>query len=206
MQQKRGEGGWIEVICGPMFSGKSDELLRRVERVEIARRKVQTFKPSMDYRYAVDRVVAHTGASREASAVPTARDILLQVGQDTSVVAVDEAQFFDDSIVEVCEELADSGRRVIVSGLDQDFRGKPFGPIPLLMAVAERVDKMKAICVVCGGEAHRSQRLINGQPAPGDAPTVLVGGAEAYEPRCRHCHQVPRKESSQKTLPGFEGA
>jgi len=192
--QQMGGLGWIEVICGPMFSGKSDELLRRVERVEIARRKVQVFKPSMDDRYAVDRVVAHTGASREASAVPTAEDISPLVDPDTLVVAIDEAQFFTDSIVEVCEELADSGRRVIVSGLDQDFRGKPFGPIPLLMAVAERVDKLKAICVVCGREAHRSQRLINGQPAPSTAPIVLVGGGEAYEPRCRYCHQVPRKE------------
>lgn len=189
---RRREGGWIEVICGSMFSGKSDELLRRVERVIIARRKVQVFKPSRDDRYATDEVVAHTGNRYVAVAVPRAEDILQLVDPDTQVVAIDEAQFFDYVIVDVCQELADSGRRVIVAGLDQDFRGEPFGPVPFLMAVAEEVDKLHAICVVCGEEASRSQRLINGEPAPNDAPTILVAGAEAYEARCRQCYQVPK--------------
>jgi len=196
-------GGWIEVIAGGMFAGKSDELLRRVERVEIAHRKVQVFKPSRDDRYATDKVVAHTGASHDAVAVPKARDILGLVEPDTLVVAIDEAQFFDHSIVDVCQKLADSGRRVIIAGLDQDFRGEPFGPIPDLMAVAEKVDKLHAICVVCGQEASRSQRLIDGEPAPYDAPTILVGGAETYEARCRRCHQVPRENPRQPPLPGL---
>ncbi len=204
MQGRKGERGWIEVICGSMFSGKSDELLRRVERALIARQKVQVFKPSRDDRYSTSEVVAHTGNRYAALAVPTAEDIPQLVDSNTWVVAIDEAQFFSNAIVDICQELADSGRRVIVAGLDQDFRGAPFGPVPFLMAVAEKVDKLHAICVVCGEEASRSQRLINEEPAPSDAPTILVAGAEAYEARCRHCHQVPRRESAQKPLPGLE--
>ncbi len=186
-------GGWVEVICGSMFSGKTEELIRRVRRAQIAKQKVQVFKPSLDNRYALEKVTSHDGMNLDATIVTEAREILDLVEPDTAVVAIDEVQFFDWSIAEVCNTLAARGKRVIVTGLDMDFRGEPFGPMPLLMAEAERVDKLSAICVVCGAPASRTQRLINGQPASYDDPVIMVGASEVYEARCRHCHEVKRR-------------
>lgn len=183
--------GWIEVICGSMFSGKTEELIRRVHRAQIARQKVQVFKPALDTRYTVREVTSHNGMQVEAVSVENTAQLRAQIQLDTTVVALDEAQFFDDDVVTLCEELANRGSRVIVAGLDMDFRGEPFGPMPTLMARAERVDKLQAICLVCGGPASRTQRLINGQPAAYDDPVILVGASEVYEARCRGCHVVP---------------
>lgn len=194
MPYQRPNGGWIELICGGMFAGKTEELLRRVRRAEIARQPVQVFKPAIDDRYGVDVVASHNGMRREAVIVREAREVLALLRPETRVVAIDEAQFFDAAIADVCNELADRGLRVIVAGLDLDFRGEPFGPVPLLMAQAEYVDKLHAICQVCGAPACRTQRLINGQPARYDDPVILVGASEVYEARCRDCHQVPGKK------------
>ena len=183
--------GWIEVICGSMFSGKTEELIRRVRRAQIARQKVQVFKPAMDTRYAEREVASHNGMQVEAIPVENTAQLRALIEPDTTVVAIDEAQFFDDAVVTLCEELADRGVRVIVAGLDMDFRGEPFGPMPTLLARAEQVAKLQAICVVCGGPASRTQRLINGQPAAYDDPVILVGASEVYEARCRGCHVVP---------------
>jgi thymidine kinase len=185
--------GWIEVICGSMFSGKTEELIRRVRRAVIARQKVQVFKPALDDRYVVERVASHNGLHWEAITVESTGEIVEHIDPDTTVVAIDEAQFFDWTVADICSRLADRWIRVIVAGLDMDFRGEPFGPMPLLLAQAERVDKLRAICVVCGDPASRTQRLINGQPAWYDDPIIMVGASEVYEARCRHCHQVPRR-------------
>lgn len=182
--------GWIEVICGSMFSGKTEELIRRVRRAQIARQKVQVFKPAIDTRYARREVASHNGLQVEALPVEDSAQMRALLEPDTTVVALDEVQFFDDGVVSLCEELANRGVRVIVAGLDLNFRGEPFGPMPELMARAERVDKLQAICVVCGGPASRTQRLINGQPAAYDDPVILVGAKEVYEARCRGCHRV----------------
>ena len=182
--------GHIELICGSMFSGKTEELIRRLRRAVIARQKVQVFKPAIDDRYHVERVTSHNGLDFEAQPVATASDVHAVLAPDTTVVAIDEVQFFDAGIVALCEALADEGLRVICAGLDTDFRGVPFGPMPDLLARAEQVDKLHAICVVCGEEASRTQRLIEGRPAAFDDPVVLVGAAEVYEARCRQCHQV----------------
>ena len=188
--------GRIELICGSMFSGKTEELIRRLRRAVIAKQQVQVFKPAIDTRYHVEKVTSHTGLDFEARPVRCAADIAGLLDPETTVVAVDEVQFFDDGIIEVCETLAESGKRVICAGLDTDFRGVPFGSMPALMARAEHVDKLHAICVVCGEEASRTQRLINGRPAAFDDPVVLVGAAEVYEARCRECHQVRPASSS----------
>jgi thymidine kinase len=177
-----------------MFSGKSEELIRRVKRAEIARQKVQVFKPRLDTRYGVDQVSSHSGAHVEAVAVQQAADILRLVQPDTAVVAIDEVQFFDWSISDVCSALADQDKRVILAGLDLDFRGEPFGPMPLLMAQAEEVEKLHAICMVCGAPATRTQRLINGAPATYADPVILVGASEAYQARCRKHHEVPKAQ------------
>jgi thymidine kinase len=187
-------GGWIEVVCGSMFSGKTEEMIRRVRRARIAKQKVQVFKPAIDDRYHSVQVASHNGLQWEASPIARAGEILELLEPDTAVVAVDEAQFFDWELSAVCTELAARGLRVILAGLDTDFRGEPFGPMPLLMAEAEEVTKLQAICVVCGAPASRTQRLINGEPAAYDDPIILVGGSESYEARCRHCHEVPRRE------------
>lgn len=187
------ERGRIEVICGSMFSGKSEELIRRVRRSEIAKQQVQVFKPSLDKRYGIDTVNSHDGSAWEAVAIDHPNVVLDHLSPGTTVVGIDEAQFFDDSLIEICRELASRGIRVILAGLDLDFRGEPFGPIPGLMAMAEQVDKLHAICVVCGNEASRSQRLINGKPANYDDPVIKIGAQESYEARCRHCHEVPGK-------------
>lgn len=188
--------GWIEVICGSMFSGKSEELIRRIKRARIARQTVQVFKPRLDNRYAPDAVVSHNGALEQAESVARAEELLDRVWPHADVVAVDEVQFFDDAIVDVAEMLAGRGVRVILAGLDLDFRGEPFGPTPLLMARAEYVTKLHAICVRCGQPATRTQRLVNGRPAHYNDPVILVGAAERYEARCRHCHEVPGKPAA----------
>jgi thymidine kinase len=186
--------GWIEVICGSMFSGKSEELIRRIKRARYAKQKVQVFKPLMDNRYSNDDVVSHDGSSEKAINIEHPEDILNYIENDTEVVAIDEVQFFDNNLVDVCQKLADQGYRVITAGLDTDFRGKPFGATPFLMAVAEYVDKLHAICMKCGSPASRTQRLIDGKPAPVDGPLVLIGARESYEARCRHCHELPKGE------------
>ncbi len=189
----RPSSGWIEVICGSMFSGKTEELLRRLRRAVIARQNVQLFKPAIDNRYGATTVASHDGASWEAIVVSEAAAIINLVDPETHVVAIDEVQFFDDAILEVCDTLALQGKRIIVAGLDLDFRGEPFGPMPALMAKAESVRKLHAICMVCGGEASRTQRLIDGEPAYYEDPVVLIGASESYEARCRGCHQVPHR-------------
>lgn len=189
--------GWVELVCGSMFSGKTEELLRRVRRAEIARKKVQMFKPLVDNRYGLQRVASHTGTSREdVIVVDSADELLSKVDDDTDVIAIDEIQFFDWKIADICNILADRGKQVIAAGLDQDFRGDPFGPMPLVMALAERLDKLHAICISCGGLASRTQRLIDGKPSQYDAPVIQVGGSESYEARCRMCHDVPGKPST----------
>jgi thymidine kinase len=193
--------GWIEVISGVMFAGKSEELIRRVRRAVIARKQVQVFKSHLDARYAgLYSVTSHDGLTVDAEPVDSADQIMRQVRPDTEVAAIDEAQFLDGGIVTVANALADRGVRVIVAGTDSDFRGEPFGAMPILMAVAEIVDKLQAICVVCGGPATRNQRLVNGKPAPWDSPTIMVGGRESYEARCRHCHRVPKRDEDQTAL------
>lgn len=185
--------GSVEVICGCMFSGKTEELIRRVRRAIIARQKVQVFKPTLDTRYAIDEVKSHNGLGIDAVPVASARELFERVEPDTEVVAIDEAQFFDDELPDVVNALADEGRRVICAGLDLDFRGEPFGPMPTLLCIADRVDKLTAICVVSGRPATRTQRIINGQPAHYDDPIILVGASESYEPRARRYHEVPGK-------------
>jgi len=173
--------GWIEVICGPMFSGKTEELIRRVKRALIARQRVQIFKPAIDDRFHERRVVSHSKQSLESTPVTDASEILSSLSPTVQVVAIDEAQFFGNELVEIVEQLAARGLRVLCAGLDQDFRGVPFGPMPALLAVAEYVTKQLAICVVCGNPANRSQRLVS------DSHQVMVGAAESYEARCRAC-------------------
>lgn len=185
--------GSLEVITGSMFCGKTDELIRRLRRATIARQKVQVFKPAIDNRYAVEKVTSHAGSEFGAVPIQNAAEINHQLQHDTTVVAVDEAQFFDEDIIPIVQRLADRGLRVIVAGLDTDFRGEPFGPMPELMAKAEIVDKLHAICMICGESASRTQRLVNGQPACYEDPVVIVGAAEMYEARCRKHHQVPHK-------------
>ncbi len=184
--------GSLEIITGSMFCGKTDELIRRLRRATIARQKVQVFKPAIDNRYAVEKVTSHAGSEFDALPIRTAWEILDYLNKDTTVIAVDECQFFDATIIDICRKLADQGLRVIIAGLDTDFRGEPFGPMPVLMAQAERVDKLHAICMVCGESAARTQRLVDGRPAHYDEPVVVVGAAEMYEARCREHHEVPR--------------
>jgi thymidine kinase len=185
--------GSIEVICGSMFSGKTDELIRRLRRARIARQKVQVFKPALDTRYVLSKVTSHAGTDFDATPVRGAGEIAAQLESGTTVVAIDEAQFFDDEILPVVQHLADDGMRVLIAGLDTDFRGEPFGPMPTLMAQAEVIDKLHAICMVCGEPATRTQRLINGKPARYHDPVVVVGASEMYEARCRAHHQVPKE-------------
>ncbi|MFN8108372.1 MAG: thymidine kinase [Thermoleophilia bacterium] len=181
-------GGWIEVICGPMFSGKSEELIRRLRRAEIAGQRVLIAKPHIDDRYDISHVVSHSGASIRAVGVqhPEAIERYLE-GHD--VVGIDEVQFFDPCVVEVCVRLADRGLRVLAAGLDTDFRAEPFGPMPELLARAEIVDKLQAVCHRCGGAATRTQRLVDGMPAPFSGDTIQVGALDAYEARCRGCFE-----------------
>jgi thymidine kinase len=184
-----------------MFAGKSEELIRRVRRAVIAHRQVQVFKSHLDARYAgLYSVTTHDGLTVEAEPVDSSEQIARGWRVGTEVVAVDEAQFLDAGIVAVANDLADRGVRVVLAGTDVDFRGLPFGPMPLLMCAAEVVDKLHAICVVCGGPASRNQRLVDGKPAPWESPTIMVGGRESYEARCRHCHKVPKADEDQTAL------
>jgi len=185
--------GSVELIVGSMFSGKTDELIRRLRRATIARQKVQVFKPAIDIRYAESKVTSHAGNDFDADPIQEVTDILARLEPDTTVVAIDEAQFFDMAIIKIVQNLADRGLRVIVAGLDTDFRGEPFGPIPALMALSEHVDKLHAICMICGEEASRTQRLVNGNPAHYNDPVVIIGASELYEARCREHHVVRRE-------------
>lgn len=189
----RHTNGSVEVITGSMFSGKTDEMIRRLRRAEIAKQSVQVFKPMLDKRYGSDQVASHAGSAFAATPVENPEEIFDLLEKDTTVVAVDETQFFPESICSVVHDLAESGLRVIIGGLDTDFRGEPFGPMPAIMATAERVDKLHAICMVCAGLASRTQRLIDGRPARYDDPIVVVGASELYEARCREHHEVPRE-------------
>jgi thymidine kinase len=182
--------GSLTVITGSMFSGKTEELIRRLRRALYARRSVQVFKHALDNRSELTEIRTHNGALHGAVAASTSDELLERVEPTTDVVAVEEAQFFDEGIVAVCRHLAGSGHEVIVAGLDMDFRGRPFGPMPPLLAEADEVVKLRAICARCGRDASRSQRLIDGHPAPASAPTILIGAQESYEARCRHCHEV----------------
>ncbi len=184
--------GHVEVICGSMFCGKTDELIRRLRRATIARQKVQVFKPAIDGRYNLEKVTSHAGSEFDATPLNSSKEVYEQLAEGTTVVAIDEAQFFDDNIINVVDELANRGLRVIVAGLDLNFKGEPFGCMPVLMARAEQVDKLQAICMVCGEPACRTQRLVNGRPARYDDPVIIVGASELYEARCRKHHEVPR--------------
>ncbi len=191
---RRYDMGWVEVICGCMFSGKSEELIRRIHRAQIAKQQVKVFQHSLDERYGQRRISAHSGAFVDAITVQSSADIPPLLAPDTEVVAIDEAQFFDPGVVDLANGLADRGLRVIVAGLDMDFRGEPFGPMPALMARADLLDKLQAICVVCGAPAGRTQRLVDGEPACYEDPIIMVGANDVYEARCRSCHAVPRRK------------
>lgn len=188
-----GKDGWIEVITGSMFAGKSEELIRRIKRLQYAKKKLLVFKPSIDDRYSIDDVVSHSGMSVKSILIDHSKDILKHIDGTIEAVAIDEVQFLDMDVVQVADYLADKGIRVILAGLDRDFRGEPFGCMPHLLTKAEFVSKLTAICCICGAQATRTQRLVNNKPASYDDPIVLVGASESYEPRCRHCHQVPNK-------------
>ncbi len=182
--------GYIEVISGCMFAGKTEELIRRIKTLEFAKKNVLVFKPAIDNRYSNTKVVSHAGSSVESIVVPDARSILDFVKDDTDVIAIDEVQFFDEDILLVCNYLAKKGKRVMCAGLDTDFRAEPFGVMPRLITDAEFVTKLTAVCMKCGAPATRTQRLVNGKPAQYTDPIIMVGAAEAYEARCRHCHEV----------------
>lgn len=184
--------GWLELIVGPMFSGKSEELIRRVNRAVIARQHVQVFKPALDDRYDSVAVASHNGRTVDAVAVRTVDDLKARLEPDVQVVAIDEGQFLGEGLVPLAIDLADEGKRVLIAGLDQDFRGEPFGSVPQLLAHAEFITKLTAICR-CGRAATRTQRLIGGHPAHFDDPIILVGASDSYEPRCRSCHAVPKE-------------
>lgn len=196
MRRTSRRDGWVEVICGSMFSGKSEELIRRLRRAEIARQSLLVVKPASDVRYEPGHVSSHDGRSLDAFCVMRADEILVLPGIEAAdVVAIDEAQFLDDDLPHVVQFLADRGKRVIVAGLDQDFRGRPFGPMAAVLAVAEFVDKLQAICSICGAPASRTQRLVDGRPASEHDPLIKVGSMDSYEARCRQCHEVRRVDN-----------
>ncbi len=182
--------GWLEVISGCMFAGKTEELIRRINVLSYAKKNIIVFKPKIDNRYSDTEIVSHSGVKVPCLVIEKAQEILNRIKADTDVVAIDEVQFFDQEVVCVCEYLADKGVRVIVAGLDKDFRGEPFGIMPELLTRAEFVTKLTAVCTKCGAPATRTQRLVNGKPASFNDSIVLVGAVEHYEPRCRHCHEV----------------
>ena len=187
------QDGWLETISGCMFAGKTEELIRRIKVLEFAKKEIMVFKPKIDNRYSDTKVVSHAGSSVESFVISDALEILDMVKPTTQVVAIDEVQFFSDDVVAVANELADRGVRVMCAGLDRDFRGEPFGPMPKLICEAEFVTKLAAVCNKCGAPATRTQRIVNGKPASYNEPIILVGAAESYEARCRHCHEVPDK-------------
>ncbi|WP_145388224.1 thymidine kinase [Staphylococcus capitis] len=192
--------GWIETITGSMFSGKSEELIRRLRRGIYAKQKVIVFKPAIDDRYHKEKVVSHDGNEIEAINISTSREILNQDLDNVDVIGIDEVQFFDGEIVNIVEQLAKNGHRVVVAGLDMDFKGEPFEPMPKLLAVSEQVTKLQAVCAVCGSPSSRTQRLINGEPAKIDDPIILVGANESYEPRCRAHHIVAPSENEKEEM------
>lgn len=186
--------GWIEVICGPMFAGKTEEVIRRAKRLDFAKKNYVIFKPSIDNRYAVNEVVSHNKRKVNAYNVNGVNDMRSIINDKVEAVIIDEVQFFESAVVDYAQELADNGIRVICAGLDSDFRGNPFENVANLLAMAEDVTKLTAICACCGNEATRTQRIVNGKPAYYDEPTILVGEKESYEPRCRSCHEVLRRD------------
>jgi thymidine kinase len=194
------KNGWIEVITGPMFAGKTEELLRRVKRLEYAKQNIVVFKPLIDNRYAENEVVSHNENRTRSVNISQAKEIFEYVDKNTDVVAIDEVQFLDEEAVKIIEFLADKGIRVIVSGLDREFRGEPFTFMPKLLAVAEYVTKLTAVCVQCGAPATRTQRIVNGKPARYNDPIVLIGAEESYEARCRKCHKVYRAPKPYREL------
>ena len=189
MQIVKGKTGWIEVICGPMFSGKSEELIRRLRRAEIARQRVQIFKHAIDARFGADSIVSHSQQSLPSMAVSDTKEILERVDDRCELIAIDEAQFFGQELVDVCDRLANQGKRVIVAGLDLDYRGSPFGPMPHLMCRAEYVSKQLAICMICGDPAGFTQRLTHSRDQ------IQVGATGMYEARCRHHFEPPNGHS-----------
>lgn len=192
--------GMLEVICGPMFSGKSEELIRRFRRAKIAKQRIVIFKHSLDNRHTLEEVVSHNGNSMDANPLRNPEDIIPLVTElEATVVGIDEVQFFDHSLIRVVSNLINLGKRVVVAGLDRDFRGAPFGPMPTLMAIADSVTKLQAICTLCSEDAARTQRLVNGQPAKFDDPIILVGAQEAYQARCRDCFIID-KQFTEKEL------
>ena len=192
IMKKITKNGWIEVICGPMFAGKSEELIRRVKRLEYAKKNTLVFKPKIDNRYSEDEIVSHSKHHTKSINIESSDDVLKYVKKNKNVdaVVIDEVQFLDEGIVNVCNDLANQGIRVIVAGLDMDFKGEPFKNVPQLLAKAEFITKLTAICVKCGAPATMTQRIVNGEPAKKDDPIVIVGASECYEPRCRHCHEL----------------
>lgn len=188
------QDGWLEVISGCMFAGKTEELIRRIKVLELAKKEIMIFKPLIDNRYSDSKIVSHAGSNVDSFVVDKASDILNMVKPDVEVVAIDEVQFFDDEVCNVVDKLASRGIRVICAGLDTDFRGEPFGPMGKLLTQAEFVTKLTAVCMKCGGPATRTQRIINGQPASYFDKTILVGASESYEARCRQCHELRDKK------------
>ena len=186
--------GWLEVICGCMFAGKTEELIRRINRIKYAKKSIIVFKPIIDDRYDRTQVVSHSNQRVDSIPIKDSSEVLKYIDKLPYSVAFDEVQFFDEGLIEVIDRLANSGVRVIIAGLDQDFRGEPFGIMPALMAKSEYITKLQGICTVCGAPATRTQRIIDGHPADYDDQTILVSASEKYESRCRHCHQVPRKK------------
>lgn len=182
--------GYLEVISGCMFAGKTEELIRRIKVLEFAKKKVLVFKPAIDNRYSNSKIVSHSGSSVESIVVSCAKEILDYINDDVDVIAIDEVQFFDRDVIGVCDKLARAGKRVMAAGLDTDFRAEPFGVMPELITTAEFVTKLTAVCTVCGAPATRTQRLVNQSPASYNDPIILVGAQESYEARCRHCHTV----------------
>lgn len=182
--------GWLEVISGCMFAGKTEELIRRIKVLEFAKQNILVFKPKIDNRYSDTKVASHAGSMVESIIIEKAAEILDYVKEDTQVVAIDEVQFLDEDVIEVCDLLANHGIRVMCAGLDTDFRGEPFGVMPTLITEAEFVTKLTAVCVKCGAPATRTQRIVDGNPAHYGDPTIVVGAKEQYEARCRHCHEV----------------
>ena len=187
----RVKDGWIEVICGSMFAGKTEELIRRINRIHYAKKEIIVFKPVIDNRYDQNKVVSHSQRKVDSIPVSSSSEILSHIKELPYAVAIDEAQFFDEGLIDIVERLANSGVRVIIAGLDMTFKGEPFGIMPELLCRAEYVTKLQAICQVCGAPATRTQRIIDGRPADYDDPIILVSASEKYEARCRHCHQVP---------------
>ncbi|MFW5914061.1 MAG: thymidine kinase [Bacillota bacterium] len=194
--------GWLEVIVGPMFAGKTEELLRRIRRLEYAKKSVVVFKPRIDNRYDEDSIISHNKTRAQSVNIDAAEEIFDHIDSTTDVVAIDEVQFLDDAILDVIDFLVQKGKVVMTSGLDLDFRAEPFAFVPILMARAEYVMKLSAVCVKCGAPATRTQRIIDGKPAKYYDPVVMIGASESYEARCRHCHKVYRKPAPYKNRKG----